>query len=386
MELYILNSMLKRIDIVENYQSYVWTERSSDIGDISLILPSTNQNRSRFPVNTLLSLSDSDRIMAVETYEDSDDSDGNRMLTIKGRSLEKILDERVAAHPTDAKWTLTGTPANVAREIYNQICGVGALNTADKITSVIQGSFYPDDTIPEPDEEIEYTMDPQSVYSATKKLCDPYGMGFRIVKDGDSSLVYYGIYMGSDRTTEQTALPAVVFSQQLDTLQSPTELSTIALYRNVAYVFSAAGREVVYPLDVDPTVTGFERRAMSVTMTDIAEDEDPGIASALMIQKGKEELYKNRQFSAFDGEINEYNSYKYGRDYYLNDLVEMQNIDGVRNRMKVTEQIFASDEQGERSYPTLTLQTFITPGSWAARPFDQHWADVPDTEHWGDLP
>jgi len=385
MELYILNSLYQRIEIIESHQSWIWTERFSAFGDFQIITASTLENRNKFPVGTLLGKSDSSRVMVVETYEDTEDSDGNTQLKLSGRSLEKILDDRLAASGTagDA-WAITGLPAVIARKIYHDICVTGTFNIHDVIPGVTEGTFYPEDTLDEPTDTITYSIDLMSVYQALKNLCDPYGMGFRLVRNGDTSQLYFDVFMGSDRTTQQTIYPAVVFSEQLDTMQSPNELTSIAAYKNVAYVFSAAGMQTVYPLDVDPTISGMERRAMFIKMTDI-EATDPD-AVTKMIQKGKEELYKYRQYSAFDGEINQYSLYKYETDYYLGDLVEMQNRDGVRNQMQVTEHISVSDEQGERSYPTLSLRTFVTPGSWLARPHDQHWADVPSTEHWADLP
>ncbi len=384
MELSILDSLYRRSEIIENHQSWIWTERFSGIGDFQLIVPSTLENRTKFRAGILFGKSDSSRVMELETREDIEIDDGQLILKLTGRSIEKILDERLAALGTagDA-WVLTGLPAVIARKIYHDICVTGTFNIGDIIPGVIEGSFYPEDTLAEPPDSITYSIDLMTVYQATKNLCDPYGMGFRLVRNGDTSQLYYDIYMGSDRTSQQTNFPAVVFSEELDTLQSPSELTSIATYKNVAYVFSAAGMEVVYPIDIDPTISGFQRRALFVKMTDI-EATDPN-AVAKMIQKGREELYKNRQYSAFDGEINQYGSYKYETDYYLGDLVEMQNKDGVRNQMQVTEHISVSDENGERSYPTLSLRTFVTPGSWLARPYDQHWADVPDSEHWGDL-
>lgn len=387
LELYILNTMYQRIAIVDNFESLIWTERASALGDFELIMASTMENRQKLPAGTLLGLNMSDRIMVLETFADGENSEGEQTLTLKGRDLEKILDERVAATTTDdPSWIITDKPADIARKIFHDICIAGTFNTGDIISGITEGTFYPEDTIVEPDDEITYSIEVMSVYQALVNLCNPYAMGFRLVRDrtSNSPTLYFDIYMGSDRTTLQSDLPAVVFSEELDTLQSPNEITSIALFKNVAYVFSPAGKEVVYPLDVDSSISGFERRALWINMTDLAAD-DPD-ASAKMIQKGKEELYKNRQLSAFDGELNQYSSYVYGQDYNLNDLVEMQNRDGVRNQMRVTEQIFVSDEQGVRSYPTLALQTFITPGSWLARPAEQVWVDVPDSEHWGDLP
>jgi hypothetical protein len=143
------------------------------------------------------------------------------------------------------------------------------------------------------------------------------------------------------------------------------------------------GHEVVYPLDVDPAIAGFERRVLLVKADDITDTDAP-TASAKMIQRGLDELAKNRKVQAFDGEISQYSQYQYGRDYHLGDLLDQRNSDGVANQMQVTEQIFVSDSEGERSYPTLTLTKFITPGSWAAWDPNEHWAEVDPALHWAE--
>src|SRR5690606_343468 len=93
-------------------------------------------------------------------------------------------------------------------------------------------------------------------------------------------------------------------------------------------------------------------------------------------QKGKEELSKYKDVVAFDGEIPQSGSYIYGVDYELGDLVELRNRDGLATNMVVTEQIFISDEQGERSYPTLTTSLVITPGSWYAWDSSEVWDEA----------
>jgi hypothetical protein len=220
------------------------------------------------------------------------------------------------------------------------------------------------------------------VYKAIQNICDVYGMGFRLVKDPASSNLYWDVYVGSDRTTGQTSLPAVVLSSALDNLQNTTELRSIALFKNVAYVYSKEGMEIVYGQDVDPDVAGFDRRAMFIKMDEI-EDGDPD-ASDKMIQRGREELAKARNVIAFDGEMSPTAQYTYGVDYNLGDLVELRNDSGTASIMRVTEQIFSSDKEGIRRYPTLELYTVVTIGSWASFNPDIEWQDM-TTEEWQDM-
>ena len=53
--------------------------------------------------------------------------------------------------------------------------------------------------------------------------------------------------------------------------------------------------------------------------------------------------------------------------------------------MMVTEQIWALDAQGLRSYPTLTLFVAVTPGSWIAWDQLKEWDDL-TTEEWNTMP
>lgn len=393
MEAYILDSLFRRDQVVDRFESLIWTERFKEIGDFELKLHSTLENRSRFPAGTRLALNESHRVMTVETVEDTADSEGRRVLILKGRSLENILENRVARNSTEdltvkPKWVLTGTPVAIAKKIFRDVCITGLCSTRDIISNVLEGpGVYSEDTIEEPSGIITAEIEPASVYSAIKQLADLYDFGFRLIRNYDTSQLYFDVYMGSDRTTAQSVLPSVVFSPNLDNLKNTTELTTMATYKNVACVLTPVGTAFVYPDDVDPElVTGFDRHVLWVKADDII-DSDPAIASAQIVQRGREELSKNRRLSAFDGEINQNNAYKYGRDYNLGDLIEWQNVDGFISQMRVTEQIFVSDKEGDRSYPTLSINKFITPGSWSAWEYLQEWEDLdPSPETWADQP
>jgi hypothetical protein len=286
--------------------------------------------------------------------------------------------------PTDPTWSLSGTPAAIARKIFHDICVTGILDVSDVIPNIYETNPFTVDTIAEPTGSLDLSIEPQSVLSAIKQLCDQYGMGFRLAKNLDESQLYFNIYMGSDRTSRQTTVPAVIFSPGLDNLNNTSEVKSISSYKNVAYVFGQTGYAVVYPEGVDPaTVTGLDRRVLMVNASDI-DDLDPPTLAANLHQRGLDELAKNRQVSAFDGEISQHSSYLYGRDYNLGDLVELQNSTGSSDDMRVTEQIFVSDREGERRYPTLTLNQYIQPGTWAAWDFGQVWQDLGATEYWAD--
>lgn len=388
MEIYLLDDLYRRVSVVDKFESLIWTERYASRGDFELQMHSKSENRTLFPIGQRFVIEQSTRVMTVETIEDSVDEEGKATLTFKGYSLEMILDRRLALAAltdltTNPKWNITGLPAAVAAQIFHDICVTGTLNAGDIIAGVNESSIYPPDTIPAPADSITYEIDPQTVYAAIKYLCDVYDMGFRLVRSQTNNELYFDIYTGSDRTTQQTDLPAVVFSPELANLKNTKELTTVALYKNVAYVMSPVGHEVVYAQDVDPSVAGFNRSVLLVIADDI-EDVDPEDASERMIQRGREALAQNRQLAAFDGELTANSGYNYGTHYHLGDLVEQQSGSGSSSVLRVTEQIFISDANGDRNFPTLTINRFITPGSWDDYDPSEDWDEVDEDLDWDD--
>lgn len=387
MELYTLNSDLERTGVVDVFESLIWTDRYQDLGDFKITVPrdlrpgqTPSQNKTFkdiFEESPLVACNTSNRLMFVENIIDGVNEEGKKILSVSGTSAEKILANRVAknalggltASPT---WNITGVPAAIARYIFDQICVEGILDEADIIPLYTPGNFYPEDTIAEPVDEIDLQIPPKSVYDAIRDICAVYDLGFRLVRHPYTGAIYFNIYTGRNRTSAQNTDAPVVFSPQLDNLTNTQELKSIEFQKTGAYVFSNLNCETVYAEGIDETTIGINRKMMMVDATDLAEDDD---ISANLIQRGKMALGENRGMFAFDGEIRQQNSYRYGIDYNVGDLIEQRDATGFRNYMRVVEQIMTSDAEGERSYPTFSKNLTVTPGSWAGWDFNDEWED-----------
>jgi hypothetical protein len=392
MEVYTLDRLLRRIDVIDKFESLIWTERFQSAGDFELRLYSTTDNRRLFKPDTWLALNESFRVMKVETVSDEVDDEGKEILVVKGPSIElPVLDDRVAFNvkddlTTNPKWIITDQPADVARKVFQDICVTGILDSSDVLPFVTAVSVLPEDSIPEPTETITVEIEPDTVYNVIKQICETYDLGFRLIRNYDLSQLAFDIYSGSDRSSLQTILPAIIFSPDYQNLKSTNKLETTAGVKNIAYVYSNLGFEEVVATDVDPDVLGFERHIMVVKMDDFEEGTLAADVTAAMQQKGREELSYARRFVGFDGEVTQKSQYKYGVDYQLGDLVEIQGKDGIASVVRVTEQIFVSDAEGDRAYPTLSAKLTAEPGSWALQG-DTVWEDYDDelTTYWSSM-
>jgi Siphovirus ReqiPepy6 Gp37-like protein len=389
MEVYILDENLEESVVVEGYHSLIWTERYSAAGDFQIVINATQYTRTLYQPETFLAQKDSDYVMQIKTVSDATDDTGAEVLTITGASLEAILNDRVgmpansvtdfADNPT---WIVTGTPGNIARQMFKNICVDLVLDPGDGVPFYTAGTYLPHGSIAEPTELVTVTASPDTLYNTIKKVCDTYGLGFRLIrKRGVPVQVFFEIYTGDDHTSGQSTYAPVIFGPNLDNLADTTKLVSTASYKTIAYVVGKDQVKVVYNVGVSTTPSGFTRKVMVVSASDIDTTSVADVDSALE-QRGLEALAQNQKVYQFDGEISQYGQFQYGKDYKLGDLVEERDATGYGNQMRVTEQIFVSDDQGDRSYPTLALTLTLVPGTWSDVAAGEEWDEEANNQFW----
>lgn len=359
MELYVLDDQRRRVEVIDRFESLIWTDRVAEMGDFEIVLPYESKFREMLKEDGLVAVNESDHVMVITTIEASNDAEGKHTVTITGRSLESILEDRIARGSladltTAPRWGLAQTPANLVRHIFTQICIYGVLDPNDIIPNVSLASFYKPSTIPESTQSIKVELEPTSLYTAIKELCFQYNLGFGLVRNPLTSMLHFIVYAGNNRTSSQTAVLPTVFSPTLDNLVNTKSLSSSAEYKNVAYVIAPEGAVVVYADNAARTAKGFAKKSLIVNVSSIRGNptEDSLSLVEVLTRRGQEALAEHRRVKVFDGEVPK-TGHKYRIDYDLGDLVEMQEPGGLKNVMRVTEQIFVSDAEGDRSYPTL---------------------------------
>ena len=404
MEIYILDKLLRPIDVVDEFVSMIWTERFDEKGDFELVTLSTFANRKRFVADTLLSITESKRLMIVETIEETFDSENGTILKIKGPEGVSILEDRMAlkyisteppGEQWEAEWRFHADPAWIMRRMFGGICRDGDISSNDIIPFLAdeEESLYPESTIPEPVDAIDWYQKPATLYSALTDLGKIYDLGIRLYKDPNVSLLYFEVYAGSDRTTDQTTLPPVIFSPDMGNLQDTTEFNDSSKEYNVVQVFYPFkdefenNRAISYEVTaegVDPLLSGFDRKVKLLVAPAPPDDVNTELEiEEYLIHLGEEELKKSRPIGIFDGEANKNSEYVYEQDYFLGDLVEIRSGTGATGFMRVAEQIFVEDGSGQRSYPTLVTKEFINPGTWASWKYDVEWTAMGSEEYWG---
>ena len=394
MDVWILDRFadtFKRVEVFDGYISAVWTERYRSWGDFEIVTSNNREVRNLFEIGTFLTVPGSEKIARVDTVErDGSDED---ILIIKGRTLEYILEERVAVDnlvglATQEKWKITDTPRAIAATLWRDTStsSGSAINSNDIYSAIPYASIYSEGSIPFNLDEVTLEIEPEPIYGVIQEIASVFGFGFRVRYYPTNGTLRFQLYTGDNRTSSQTALPAVIFSEDLDGLSGVKSVKSVASYRNVAYVLAKNGAAIVYADGVDATISEFDRKVTVVKANDIDLPAGEALDSAMII-RGRQALAATRQVLGFDGEIPQHNAYIYGVDYGLGDMVEIRDEDGNVNTMYVTEQIFVSDQEGFRSYPTLTFDQFLTANSWYGWSGSLVWDDLLNTgdPYWDDV-
>ena len=94
MEAYVLDTDLKTIGVIDNYNSFIWTERYAEAGDFEINMPASVELVELLKQDRYLRISDSNEIMIIEGIAIKTENNAPHM-TVTGRSLVSILDRRV---------------------------------------------------------------------------------------------------------------------------------------------------------------------------------------------------------------------------------------------------------------------------------------------------
>ncbi len=415
MEIYILDDLLREIDVVDEYQyeSFIWTERYAERGDFHIVARSTPSMKNRFVADTLFMIRDSKRIMRVNKVTETIDEEKGAILTIEGFELVWILEQRVSASKdtgSHAGMLLAVSyfngwaPLDLIDELVWRICVSTSgynISAGDAIPflndkELTPGSLYPASNIPPPAPGgIGWEQKLASVYSAVTDVCKAYDLGFRLYKDPNATKLYFEGYNGVDRTTAQSVYPPVVFSNDADNLKDTTEYQdNTGQFNFVIAVYEYNNpEENGYPETLTLTGTasdpqlafssgGLDQKTKVITISQVAEGmTDPEIV-AYLTQLAQEELTRSKPSDIFDGEVDVNSNFKYERDYFLGDIVEVRGDNGGGAFMRVTEQIFKYDANGKASYPSLVNKDSVSPGTWKSWKYDVNWKDMGSGEYW----
>lgn len=357
MELLTLNEEFYPDKLIENYETFIWTERYSTPGDFQLTFNDIARAMQLLPEGSYVTLRESTVPMKVETHKIEKKKNSAPVLTITGRSCEACwleLRQSVKTLPSSgprAAWTLQAEKeSDAAYKIIRTIIGdVERFQDEVSVLDVIAPAVDPLDAIPEINLTIpqdydtgvtnNYQVKAGNLYTTIMELITTNHHGIKSVRPfGGNTQVDIEIYNGADQTE------LIVFDARFDQIDDATYLLSRLGETNVGYVYSDSGSQKVLKTAAEEPA-GLDRRVLLV--------EGSGATIDTRKNHGLVELYTHNATALFDGQVAEQVADGYNRSYFLGDILKLVGQYGLSQNVRVSEFIRSSDNSGEKAYPTF---------------------------------
>lgn len=349
MDIYVLDEKAEILDIVDVFQSVIWTVQYYSQGDFEMIVPATKKNIDLMQKDRLL-CRDKDitkdtfkNVMVIEDIKIESDWEEGDKLTVSGKSLKSIVGRRVVWNQTN----LTGNLEAGIRYVLNENV-IDPEEESRKIANV------------ELDEAagITDTIDAQllgdNIAEWIESICSTHEIGWDMYVRNKKYI--FRLYKGTDRTYNQTEVPAVVFSDEYDNLLESIYTYERGDYKNAALI-GGEGEGVNQRTTTIGEATGLQRyetyidgSSVSSNGAIITEEQ----YYKLLQDYGKEQLNEVSDTESFEGNVVSDGNYKLNQDYFLGDLVQVKNEFGIEATPRIIEIIESEDEKGTAIVPKFS--------------------------------
>jgi Siphovirus ReqiPepy6 Gp37-like protein len=371
MQFNILDANFQATEVIDEFQSAIWTERFIGYGDTQIVIAESNEKGTLLTEGTFVQELESDEVMLIDTALTEEG-----LHKVTGKSLLAIFQERIfRTHlfTNMSVWMpdddLLG-PAEMIADVVDAIVGAGSPVNIQLAHQALANLLYDVD-----DDVIAYSSPGISdgmLYDKVIELATAYQVGValylgNVVPATDNYNLFFKAYYGRDLTSSQSVFPVVRFSPNTDSLTNIKKLNSIDGYKTHCYAYAPDFDDGVNPPSVLPPAIAyvpggaafenFDRREMMIEVSEATYDNytTTGNIATALAQKAADALANNNYVKIIDGEVVPQSDYLFGRDYKLGDIIELDSGEETFQTARITEFIRAQDQEGERAYPTISV-------------------------------
>ena len=341
----MLNKELDIVEVIDTYSSIIWTNRYYECGDFELYTLATPHLIEILREDYFLIREGYEgNAMVIESISITTDAENGNYMTVKGRCLKSIVYRRII-------WSQTNLTGKVSKSI-ERLLNENLINPSDESRRIdnFEISF-----LFENDERIETQFTGDNLGESITAICKSYGLGWNVELDIEKKKFYFVLYVGTNRSYEQTENPWVVFSNEFENLLTTNYTFDKSNYKNVAKV-AGEGEGTLRKSTTLGDSRGMDRFEVFIDANDISSNEGEISESEYntqLVERGKEKLTELTVTENFEGETIDYSNV-FEKDYFLGDIVEVVNEYNMEAVTRVVEVIESVDETGKYTIPTFS--------------------------------
>lgn len=353
------------VKLIEDYESLIWTERYSTLGDFELISFDIAKCMRQLPLESYVGLRESTVPMIIESHKITKPKGKAPRVTVKGSSFEKVLNRRASVSelnpngsPPRSLWKINADKvSDAAYKAMRQVLGDVSRANLPAVDPFTLADRIPEINLPLPVDYTtgtpnEYEIKAGELYSVIHDMLEVNHHAIRAVRprpDEGKTTVDLEIYNGADLTE------SVVFDAKFDQFDDASYLFSYEDSKGVAYVYGPNGASIVLK-NTGPEPEGLARRVVLVDdMSDTSLNSE-----AVRLSRGLVELYNHNAIALFDGETAIQVAQRFNKPiaqggYGLGDILKLNGEYGLSRYVRVAEFIRSADASGEKAYPAFQV-------------------------------
>lgn len=352
-EIYVLDGLNGTVGLIDSYESLIWNMQFFGLSEFEFVVPFTPQNNEVLKNGRLLVRSvdmkngQFNNVMKILSRKIEWDVEKGWMMTLTGQGLKCILNQRIVWQ----QCTMEGRVEKIVRLILED----NIINPADPNRRISTMVLDPEagimDTYSTDDEAAQLVGN--EIGNWLVEFATKYAFGWDVYISGGQ--YHFKLIKGTNRTFDQNVVVPVVFSPEYDNLVTSIYTEDISGYKNAAVVGGegeGAGRRVVTigdKADMDRYEAYIDASSLSsntiITLP---------VYMKLITDYGNEQLKITQESQKFEGEVLPNGMYSLDEDYFLGDMVQIENENGIRAKSRITEVIYSEDSNGWSLLPTFS--------------------------------
>lgn len=341
MNIYVLNSSGSPIGMIETYQSVIWNVQYFSRNDFQLVTNASDDNLSLLQVGNLL-VREIDKtnntyqnVMLIAKKELSFDTEYGWILKVTGKGLKNILARRIVW----SQLNLSGTVEDSIRTVITNNV-INPSNNDRKIPNLqLDDKANLTDTA-------EIQLLGENIAQWLEDVCTQYGYGWDIYIDSGSFI--FKLYKGVTRP--------VIFSPYFDNLYSSNYSYNLDNYANAALV-GGEGDGINQKTATVGSGSGLDRYEQFIDGNNVSSNGEIitlETYTQMLESYGNEQLASYQKTQTFEGEIEPNGVFKLNQDYFLGDVVTVENEKGISANPRIIEIIYSEDANGINVVPTFS--------------------------------
>lgn len=328
------NSEIVLLGQINQLNQVSWQKQFVDAGEFEITVPVTEENKTLLKKKRVI-WPGKESAGIIEIVDIQKTEDGERIFTVKGRTLESILERRILSETLVFKNERMST---ILYAIVDSTC-INPSNT-DRVIPFLEcevdEQFGPIITMQKTGDDVLYTLN---------EIClRVENIGFEIQFKPDQNKLLFKVIQSEDRTINQQVNSPVIFSDDTEDILADAYYENMQSVKNIAYVFGeGTGGDRIVVEEGEVYSSGFDRFELFVDARDLQQNSDPDNPltdeeyEEVLRSRGEENLGEAKLVQTYEGTLRlaDNPQYTFGTDYNIGDKVTIEDeeigvaVDGV---------------------------------------------------------